>query len=185
MGYKLDDAVPKPIVDITNYWLYTGRSYELDFSSAAAIANGASWNTRIITGSRPVVIDTMEFQMSEEAAQLWLYRTPTGTAGGVPATPFNLNDVTNQLGVNASLCQIQVGVTATTNGNQIASARTVIGNNISGAAFSVQTIHEETRRVLAPNSVYLFRVVNTSSAANAFNMQLSWTEQDLPYLTNP
>lgn len=153
-----------------------GVQYEIA-SDNLALAIGGNIDTIFTTGANPVVIKSRIVKFNGTHLTTRVYRAPTYTGGTI--TPyFNLNDRNPVAGTVV----IRAGATVSAVGTEFGAPTFDIGStNIGNTSVSTYTTLG-IERILAPNTTYLQRITNDSSAIQEVTSYLSWFEgnTDLP-----
>lgn len=154
-----------------------GTQYEISTYDANFV-NGTNRDFVVITGSKPILIKNRVFQFTGSQLTVNIYRNPTYT-GGTPLTYYNMSTINPVVG----LAQILGAPTVSAVGTQIAPTTVLLGN-VPQTGQAIVTTNDESsvrglERVLAPNSVFLFRTTNSSPIAMALSSKNTWYEGDL------
>lgn len=118
----------------------------------------------VLTGTKPVLIKNRLFEFTGSLIQTTIYKNPVYT-GGTIIPYFNLSDINPVTGESVILGAPTVSST----GTQISPTFSLVGNipQTGQAVISKSAENSVTglERVLAPNSVYLYRTVNAGTAS--------------------
>lgn len=154
-----------------------GVQYELTTFNAT-FAAGAVTDFILTTGSKPVLIKNRQFTFTGSQLNTTIYKNPTYT-GGTVVPYYNLSDINPVAGTVV----IRGTPTVTSPGTQIAPTFTLLGSiPQTGQAVTTTSAENSLRgleRVLAPNTTYLFRTINTSAATMLITTQATWYEGGL------
>lgn len=154
-----------------------GTQYELS-TYDAAFAAGTNRDFIVITGNKPILIKNRFFQFTGSQITTNIYKNPIYT-GGTPVTYYNLSDRNPVLGT----VQILSTPTVTNTGTQISPTTVILGNIPQTGQAIVASNAENSvsglERVLNSNSVYLFRVTNSSANSMFYSTRTTWYEGGL------
>lgn len=154
-----------------------GVQYELATYDANFIV-GANRDFILLTGAKPILIKGRMFSFTGDEISTTVYRNPTYT-GGTPVTYYNLSTTTPVAG----LATILGTPTVSNVGTQISPTYRLLGSLPQGGQAVSVTEAEggvpELERVLAANSVFLFRTTNTGTVTSKFSSKNTWFEGDL------
>lgn len=154
-----------------------GVQYELaTYDNAFAI--GANRDFVLLTGAKPILIKERLFSFTGDEISATIYQNPTYT-GGTPVPYFNLSTINPVAGTAVILGS----PTVTAVGTQISPTYRLLGN-IPQTGQAVQTTDAAgsspgLERVLAPNSVFLFRTTNSGTVISKFSSKNTWYEGHL------
>lgn len=151
-----------------------GVQYELATYETAFLV-GTNRDFILLTGAKPILIKGRLFSFTGDEISTTIYKNPTYT-GGTPVPYFNLSDIAPVTGLATLL-----GTSTVTNvGTAISPTYRLLGNlPQTGQAVSVTEAEggvPELERVLAANSVYLFRTTNTGTVTSKFSSKNTWYE---------
>lgn len=136
-----------------------GTQWEVSFESTS-IASGANSDAILVTGNQYVLIKSRLLNFTGSEIEVSVYKNSTYT-GGSNLPIYNLNTVIG----GSPLAVMKTGVTVTSIGTEIASKTHYYGTdtNVNQAvgSFSVAGIE----RVLAPNTIYLLRIINQAATS--------------------
>lgn len=154
-----------------------GVQYEVSTFNAT-FAAGATTDFILTTGSAPILIKNRQFTFSGSQLTTTIYKNPT-YSGGVVIPYYNLSDINPVAGT----VTIRATPTVTSTGVQIAPLSVLLGNVPQGGQAVITTSAENSlsglERVLAPNTSYLFRTINTSAAPMLISSKSTWYEGSL------
>ncbi len=129
----------------------------------------------VLTGSKPIAIAGRAIQYDGAKLELRIYSGPTYT-GGMSVPYFGMNQIFQK----PPQAQFIVGATVTVVGTEIAAPKYLIGvPPLGNKAVQNTTIGGDSLRILAPNSSYLFRTINTSPDITNISTYNQWHEGDL------
>lgn len=154
-----------------------GVQYELATYDAAFLV-GSNRDFVLITGSFPILVKARLFSFTGDEISTTVYQNPTYT-GGTSVPYYNLSTINPVVG-----SAVILGTpTVTSVGTQISPTYRLLGN-LPQIGQAVQTTDAsggapELERVLAANSVYLFRTTNTGTVTSKFSSKNTWYEGDL------
>lgn len=154
-----------------------GVQYELATYDAAFTA-GTNRDFIILTGDNPVLIKERLFTFTGDEISATVYRNPTYT-GGTPVPYFNSSTI-NPI---AGAAVILGAPTVTAVGTQVSPTYRLLGNlpQTGQAVLTTDAAGSSPglERVLAPNSVFLFRTTNSGSVTSKFSSKNTWYEGHL------
>lgn len=154
-----------------------GVQYELATYDPAFLV-GTNRDFILLTGAKSVLIKGRMFSFTGDEISTTIYKNPTYT-GGTSVPYFNLSDINPVTG----LATLLGTPTVTSVGTAISPTYRLLGSLPQGARAVSTTEAEggvpELERVLAPNSVYLFRTTNTGTVTSTFSSKNTWYEGDL------
>lgn len=153
-----------------------GTQFELT-TYDPAFAAGANRDFIITTGAKPVLVKNRKFTFTGSEVTTTVYKNPTYT-GGTIIPYYNLSDINPKVGLATV-----IGTPTVTNvGTQFSPTFTILGEVPQGGQSVSRSEAEQgisgLERVLAPNSSYLYRTVNTGSLCK-FSTVNTWYEGDL------
>lgn len=153
-----------------------GTQFELT-TYDPAFAPGANRDFIITTGAKPVLVKNRKFSFTGSELTTTVYKNPTYTGGTI--TPYyNFSDINPKVG----LLTIKGAPTVTDVGIQISPTFTILGEVPQGGQAVSRSDAEQgvagLERVLAPNSSYLYRTVNTGTLCK-FSSVNTWYEGEL------
>lgn len=138
------------------------------------VSGGAATDVLFVTGSKPVSIKARQFSFNGSGVNALVYKNSVYT-GGTPVDVFNLTDISP----NAKTVTVLTGATVTDVGDAQGATTYYIGTTSPGAsatgAFSIAGVE----RILAPNTVYLLRLVSTDAQAQDMSLYWNWYEGEL------
>lgn len=151
-----------------------GVQYELGTYDAAFLV-GTSREFILITGAKPILVKARLFSFTGDEISTTLYQNPTYT-GGTAVPYYNLSTINPVPG----LATILGTPTVSNPGTQISPTYRLLGN-LPQTGQAVQTTDAsggtpELERVLAANSVFLFRTTNTGTVTSKFSSKNTWYE---------
>lgn len=151
-----------------------GVQYELGTYDAAFLV-GSNRDFIVLTGALPILVKARLFSFTGDEISTTIYQNPTYT-GGTPTPYFNLSTINPVTG----LATILAAPTVTGVGTQRSPTYRLLGN-LPQTGQAVQTTDAtggtpELERVLAPNSVFLFRTTNTGTVTSKFSSKNTWYE---------
>jgi hypothetical protein len=154
-----------------------GVQYEVTTFDPALLSGGIR-DFVVTTGSKPIVIKGRVFTFTGDQITTAVYKNPTYT-GGTTVPYYNLSDINPVTGE-----AVLIGApTVTAVGTQFGATYTHLGEiPQTGQAVSVvraEGSFQGAERILAPNSVYLFRTTNTGALTSIFTSKNTWYEGDL------
>jgi hypothetical protein len=150
-----------------------GVQYEISAYNPA-LAAGASQDTIVITGNKPVVIKNRQIGFDGGYIISNTYKNPTYT-GGVALPYYNLSEMDPQAGTAVFLG----GATVTNTGTQVAATTHAIGSDTPGTgsvAHFGSYATEGLERIFPPNSTYLVRITNGNGVACKVSVYATWYE---------
>lgn len=154
-----------------------GVQYELATYDSAFLV-GTNREFILITGAKPILVKARLFSFTGDEISTTVYQNPVYT-GGTPVTYYNLSTINPVTG----LATLLATPTVSNPGTQISPTYRLLGN-LPQTGQAVQTTDAsggapELERVLAANSVYLFRTTNTGTVTSKFSSKNTWYEGDL------
>lgn len=156
-----------------------GSQFEIS-SYLSSLPAGANADTIVITGNLPILIKSRQIGFDGAFLISNIYQNPT-YSGGTVIPYYNLNTINPISGLTTFIGN----VTVTNPGTQIGATTFAIGSTGQGTsrigsfgAYATPGLE----RVLAPNSVFLFRVTNPEASAQKVMAYATWFEgqPDLP-----
>ncbi len=153
-----------------------GTQFELTTYDPAFTAAGIR-DFIITTGAKPVLVKNRKFSFTGSELTTTIYKNPTYT-GGTVLPYYNLSDINPMVGLST----IKGLPTVTNVGTQFSPTFTILGEVPQGGQAVSKSDAEQgvpgLERVLAPNSSYLYRTVNTGTLCK-FTSINTWYEGDL------
>ncbi|UZS00912.1 hypothetical protein [Pseudomonas phage vB_PsaM_M1] len=158
-----------------------GVQYELATYDSAFLV-GTNRDFVLLTGAKPILVKARLFSFTGDEISTTVYQNPVYT-GGTPVTYYNLSTINPVTG----LATLLATPTVSNPGTQISPTYRLLGN-LPQTGQAVQTTDAsggapELERVLAANSVFLFRTTNTGTVTSKFSSKNTWYEGELSVTT--
>lgn len=149
--------------------VYEGRMFDAFFTSTS-IASGANYDLGILTGDSTMIYIPATVSTTSDSVTIGVYEGATITAGTTLAS-FNRQRNSNV----SSETTLKTAPTVSATGTLVAKSF------IGGVAGNPQTRQGGSssggyKMVLKPNTQYVLRFTNGSTAANTLNVKMGWIE---------
>ncbi len=166
-------AIPDAIIDPRVYSAlkaFTVQSFiegnvkngtQWEFSNSNnSLAAGASQDTILVTGSKPVLVKSRQIGFTGTGVTARVYKSSV-FSGGTVASVYNLNTGSS----NTKESVVYLSPTVTSVGTEVAAPTYTIGSVDQGQRTVGTFVASGLERVLAPNSTFLLRITNNDNSA--------------------